>query len=289
MKRDFVVLLFIRTFFLCLTCIKVVLDDVLLSLSQLPMASILYILFIIPFKRITNLMWRMHYFEWNVLSFFFMIFISIITIWQISRSFALIWSDEEKKKTIIISGGDIRQIKKNDVLQTDRIIGCTHKPPPPSDSKVVFGLQNRPWTVWLFYRHRRGQFDSCKQEGSTCSRRDRVCNDDNNSSGRTCTIIICILSIEPGNMQSCSHICPSQQPTISQQIERERERILKKPLVILRIVSFSICIYIHSFIQTHWMMEWYARFCFLSAPFLYSFLVLVRRKILSSICVCAEE
>lgn len=41
-----------------------------------------------------------------------MIFISIITIWQISRSFALIWSDEEKKKTIIISGGDIRQIKK---------------------------------------------------------------------------------------------------------------------------------------------------------------------------------
>lgn len=43
---------------------------------------------------------------------FFMIFISIITIWQISRSFALIWSDEEKKKTIIISGGDIRQIKK---------------------------------------------------------------------------------------------------------------------------------------------------------------------------------
>lgn len=63
MKRDFVVLLFIRTFFLCLTCIKVLLDDVLLSLSQLPMASILYILFIIPFKRITNLMWRMHYFE----------------------------------------------------------------------------------------------------------------------------------------------------------------------------------------------------------------------------------
>lgn len=59
--------------------------------------SILYILFIIPFKRITNLMWRMHYFEWNVLSFFYDFHINYYDMADFTElRFDLVWWREEK-------------------------------------------------------------------------------------------------------------------------------------------------------------------------------------------------